>query len=143
MARKIDLDSADISVKKIERLSIFLVLMASLVAGAFINLIIALSIFVGGLVANLSFIIMKRDIVKAMQGALSAVKAVFLIKYYARVALLALVMFFIIRSGQFNIYGLLIGLSSIVIAIAYHAICESDIFFSGSKKKVLDSGVSA
>ena len=135
MTRKIDLAGADISIAKIERLNWLLTGLMSLSAWLFFSGLVATSILVGGIIANISFTLMKRDIIKAMQGALSAVKMTFLLKYYARLTALALLLYFVIKHGHLAIGGLLIGLSSVALCVGYTAISEF-VRYSGSKKNI-------
>ncbi len=135
MTRKIDLTSADISIAKIERLNWLLTGLMALSAWLFFSSLAAKSILVGGIIANISFTLMKRDIVKALQGALSAVKATFLLKYYARLTALALLLYFVIKHGDLAIGGLLVGLSSVGLSVGYTAISEF-VRYSGSKKNI-------
>ncbi len=135
MTRKIDLASAEISIVKIERLNWLLTALMALSAWLFFSSLAALSVLVGGIIANISFTLMKRDIVKAMQGALGAVKAMFLLKYYARLMALALLLYYVIKHGQLAIGGLVIGLSSVVLSVGYTAIRELK-RYSGSKKNI-------
>lgn len=140
MTRKIDLAGTDISIAKIERLNWLLTALMALAGGLFFSLLAAKSILVGGMIANISFTLMKRDTLKAMQGPLSSVKLIFLLKYYVKLPALALLLYFVIKHGQLAIAGLLIGLSSVVLSVGYTAVCEF-IRYSGSKKKNLEPGI--
>jgi hypothetical protein len=53
-----------------------------------------------------------------LKGELAAVKVRFFIKYYARLALIAVVLFLVIRHGAVHVIGLLVGLSTVFISIA-------------------------
>ena len=75
------------------------------------------SIAVGGLIANISFWMLKKDLTRLMQGELASVKARFFIKYYVRLAVLTIILFLIIRYGAVHILGLLAGLSTVFISI--------------------------
>ncbi|MCK4839850.1 MAG: ATP synthase subunit I [Desulfobulbaceae bacterium] len=83
---------------------------------------IACSLLVGGVLANLSFWLMKRDLTRLLQGELAAVKSRFFIKYYARLAVITVILFLVIRSGAVHLIGLLVGLSTVFISIAVVAI---------------------
>lgn len=80
------------------------------------------SLLIGGLLANTSFWLMQRDLTRLLQGELAAVKARFFIKYYLRLAVIAVILFLVIRSGAVHLIGLLVGLSTIFISIAVVAI---------------------
>ncbi|PLX50952.1 MAG: ATP synthase subunit I [Desulfobulbaceae bacterium] len=143
MTRKIDLDSADISIARVERLNWLFTAIMGLGAWLFFSGLAAKSVLAGGLIANISFMLMKRDIIRAMQGSLKAVKATFLLKYYARLTALALLLYFVIKYGHLAIGGLLVGLSSVALSIGTTAIHDYK-RYSGSKKKsdpeIVDKG---
>ena len=80
------------------------------------------SLLVGGLVANVSFWLLQRDLSRLLQGDLTAVKARFFIKYYARLAVIAVILFLVIKFGAVNLIGLLVGLSTVFVSIAAVAI---------------------
>ena len=88
----------------------------------FFGLKTAEGVLAGGLLANISFLLLKRDLTRLLQGELAAVKARFFIKYYARMALIAVILFLIIRYQAVHLLGLLTGLSTIFISIAAVAI---------------------
>ncbi len=124
MKREIDLSSSDFSMQNVEKLN-WLITGVMTAAGAFcFNLDIAKAILIGGLITNISFFFMKRDLVKAMQGNLGSVKKTFLLKYYARLMALALVLYYLIKYGQIAAGGLVLGLSSVVFSICLTAINE-------------------
>ena len=80
------------------------------------------SLLVGGLVANVSFWLLQRDLSRLLQGDLTAVKARFFIKYYARLAVIAVILFLVIKFGAVHLIGLLVGLSTVFVSIAAVAI---------------------
>jgi len=88
----------------------------------FFELLIVWSLLVGGVLANLSFWLMKRDLTRLLQGELAAVKTRFFIKYYARLAVVTAILFVVIRFGAVHLVGLLVGLSTVFISIAAVAI---------------------
>lgn len=91
----------------------------------------AQAIFIGGLLSCGSFELLKKDLTKLMNGPLKLVKGHFFIKYYARFSLLAVVLFCIIKYGSFNLGGLLVGLSTVVVSIGVTVAAESKkIFFN-------------
>ncbi len=139
MKREINLESSEISIKAIEKLNWLLtgvMVVASLVC---FNMDIAKAVLIGGIIANTSFIFMKRDLLKAMQGLLGAVKVTFLLKYYARLTALALVLFVLIKYGQLSTSGMLLGLSSVVFSIGLTAI--NQLRKDSLSKKNIDSAI--
>ena len=80
------------------------------------------SLLVGGLVANVSFWLLQRDLTRLLQGELTAVKPRFFIKYYARLAVVTIILFLVIKFGAVHLIGLLVGLSTVFVSIAAVAI---------------------
>jgi len=78
---------------------------------------VAKSIFIGGLIVTISFRLLKRDLTGLLQGPLDAVKGRFFIKYYARFALLALILFILIRHRMVDPTAMLVGLSTVLVSI--------------------------
>jgi len=97
-------------------------------AGFFVSPYFAKGLFVGGLIANISFVLLKKDITRVLTGPLKAAKASFLIKYYIRLTVLALILFFLVRYRSIHLIGLLVGLSTVVISIG--------IMVAGAARKV-------
>ena len=139
MEREINLESSTISIKKIEKLNWLLTAVMVVTSLLCFNVEIAKAVLVGGIIANISFMFMKRDLVKAMQGLLGAVKVTFLLKYYARFTALALVLFFLIKHGQLATPGMLLGLSSVVLSIGFTAI--NQLRRDSLSKKNIDSAI--
>ncbi len=74
-------------------------------------------IVVGGIIANISFVLLRRDLIRGMSGPLKVVKIRFFVNYYARFAVLAVLLFLIIKNQFVDSVGLLIGLSTVVLSI--------------------------
>ena len=113
---------------KMGRLNWLLLLGMTAAGGLFVSPYFAKGLFIGGLIANISFILLKKDITRVLTGPLDAAKGRFLIKYYIRLAVLALILFFLVRYKSIHLVGLLVGLSTVVISIG--------IMVAGAAKKV-------
>lgn len=113
---------------KMGRLNWLLLLVMTLAGGLIISPYFAKGLFIGGLIANISFILLKKDITRVLAGPLNAAKGRFLIKYYARLTVLALILFFLVRYKSIHLVGLLVGLSTVVISIG--------IMVAGAARKV-------
>jgi hypothetical protein len=105
------------SLKKMERLNWLLLAGMIAAGGFFVSPYFAKGLFIGGLIANISFLLLKKDITRVLSGPLNAAKGRFLIKYYIRLTVLALILFFLVRYRSIHLVGLLIGLSTVVISI--------------------------
>jgi len=88
----------------------------------------AKGVLVGGLLANISFLLLKRDITRVLSGPLTAAKGRFFIKYYIRLTVLALILFILVRYRVVHLVGLLLGLSTVVLSIG--------IMVAGAARKV-------
>ena len=113
---------------KMGRMNWLLLLGMSAASGLIVSPYFAKGLFIGGLIANISFILLKKDITRVLSGPLSAAKGRFLIKYYIRLTVLALILFFLVRYRSIHLVGLLVGLSTVVISIG--------IMVAGAAKKV-------
>ena len=110
------------------RLNWLLLLGMAAAGGLFVGPFFAKGLFIGGLIANISFILLKKDITRVLSGPLNAAKGRFLIKYYIRLSVLALILFFLVRYRSIHLVGLLVGLSTVVISIG--------IMVAGAARKV-------
>jgi hypothetical protein len=77
----------------------------------------AKGLFLGGLIANISFSLLRKDLTRVLSGPLQSAKGRFLLKHYIRLTVLSLILFFLIQSHSVHIIGLLVGLSTVVISI--------------------------
>jgi hypothetical protein len=77
----------------------------------------SLGVLLGGFISIINFHWMARGLRGIFENLNSNVKGPVLVKYYIRLALTAVVLFFLISSDIVNIIGLLIGLSIVVINI--------------------------
>jgi len=78
---------------------------------------VALSVLAGGVVANLSFLFLKRDLGGLLRGPLEGAKAQFFIRYYLRLAVVVVVLFLLVKYRKVHIGGLLVGLSTVLLSI--------------------------
>jgi hypothetical protein len=124
----------EFSLARVQLVVWLLVFAMPLAAAVTFSWTIAGAILVGGLIANLSFILLKNDLTKVMKGPLQAVKLQFFIKYYLRLSALAIVLYFLVRHGHIHVFGLLVGLSTVVVGIFVAAVSQArNIYFSGKE----------
>ena len=77
----------------------------------------ALGTLIGGFISIINFHWMERGLQGIFQRTSGNVKGPILIKYYIRLAITAVVLYFLIAYQTVNVIGLLIGLSIVVINI--------------------------
>jgi len=106
----------------------------------------ALSVVAGGLVSTVSFYFATREIrrmttaigvepspegrqVLARQGQRG-----YLLKFFLRIVIIGVVLLFLIKSNSINIFGLVLGLSTVVLAVTFAALdMVRHYFFSGRR----------
>jgi len=77
----------------------------------------ALGMLLGGFISIVNFHWLVRDLRKAFRGLSEKSNSTVMFKYYIRFAVTAIALYFIITGDIVDIIGLLIGLSTVVIAI--------------------------
>ncbi|MFZ3105709.1 MAG: ATP synthase subunit I [Smithella sp.] len=77
----------------------------------------SLGILLGGFISIVNFYWMERGLRDLFTNNSKSIKARIIVKYYIRLALIAIVLYFLIAYGTVNVIGLLIGLSVVVINI--------------------------
>ncbi len=77
----------------------------------------ALGVLLGGFISILNFYWMERSLRRVFEKLTGNVKGAVVFKYFIRLALTAIVLFFLISNDTVNIIGLIIGLSVVVITI--------------------------
>ncbi|OGR00242.1 MAG: hypothetical protein A2511_03010 [Deltaproteobacteria bacterium RIFOXYD12_FULL_50_9] len=102
-----------------------LLLIMTLCAWFSFSALTARSIFLGGAIVNISFMLLKRDLTGLLSNGLVAVKARFFIKYYARLMVLALLLYVLIRYQVVNNVGLLVGLSTVLLGVLFSVAGEA------------------
>jgi hypothetical protein len=77
----------------------------------------SLGVLLGGFISIINFYWMARSLSSIFRNPSGNVKGPVMIKYYIRLALTAVVLYFLISSDTVNVIGLIIGLSVVVITI--------------------------
>ena len=77
----------------------------------------ARSVFIGGAIANVSFLFLKRDLLRLLAGPLEAVKPLFFMRYYLRLFVVVGVLFLLVRFRLVHTPALLVGLSTVLLGI--------------------------
>lgn len=124
------------------------VLLAVLCAGAwiFFSWTVAWSVFAGGVVSIASFWVGHRDVSGFIESLTSTQnpdeqksrtkqgKKGYLLRFWIRIVIIGVVLFLLIKSGAVNIFGLILGLSTVVFTITFTALNEvRHYFFSGRR----------
>jgi hypothetical protein len=101
----------------------------TLASAMLISLWFAWSVLAGGLVSIASFWVSNKDVMKLIHSVTSIVSPEgrqvqarqgqkgYLLKFWLRIVIIGIVLLFLIKSKAVNILGLILGLSTVVIAI--------------------------
>jgi hypothetical protein len=92
----------------------------------------SLGVLLGGFISILNYYWMERGLRGIFANTAGNVKGSVMVKYYIRLVLTAIVLYFLISNGTVNVIGLLIGLSVVVINIIITLIATM------SKKKLFE-----
>lgn len=105
----------------------------------------AQSLLIGGILANASFFMLRRDINQFMttfsQAGLNwkAVKKLekvkFFLKFYGRLAVLAVIMYLLITRVKIDVIGLVIGLSTIMFSVIVVVLSKGSMLLSTQRFK--------
>lgn len=95
----------------------------------------ALSVFIGGAIASLSFLFLKRDLTRLLAGPLEAGKPLFFVRYYLRLSLVAGVLFLLVKYQVVHTVALLIGLSTVLFGIGLAVMVAARSIYLGAVKK--------
>ncbi|MEJ2236035.1 MAG: ATP synthase subunit I [Syntrophobacterales bacterium] len=109
------------------------VLLALLATGSFVffSREFALGVLVGGILAIANFYLMKRSLLRALDPQRKGkTRFVYLLKYYLRFAALGLMIALILIKGWVSPFGMLLGLSTIVLGIALVGVEQARKLFS-------------
>lgn len=123
------------------------ILLAALIAGTWyiFSWSQAQSVLIGGLLANVSFLLLRRDIAIFMdnfsqagmswQAVRKLEKIKFFVKFYGRLAILALVLYLLITRVSIDVIGLVVGLSTIMFSIIVVVISKGSMLYSAQRFK--------
>ena len=124
----------------------WLLLAVLTVAGCFIfSWPVGLSVLVGGLLANVSFYLLRRDIDRFMtnfslagmnwQAVRKIEKIAFFMKFYGRLAVLGLILYLLITRISIDVLGLVVGLSTIMLSVIVVVLSKGSMLYSAQRVK--------
>ena len=105
----------------------------------------AKSVLFGGLLANGSFFLLRRDINGFManfgqagmnwQAVKKLEKIRFFVKFYGRLVVLALILFVLITKVSIDVIGLVVGLSTIMFSVIVVVLSKGSMLYSAQRFK--------
>jgi len=135
-----------ISLRKMQVMSWVYLAVLMLGAGIIHSMFFAWSVFVGGVISIISFWVCHNDVIhfigtltstpdsQGEQARMKRGKAGYLIKFWVRIAIIGVVLLVFIKYQKVNIFGLILGLSTVVFTITFTAVnVARRYFFSGRR----------
>jgi hypothetical protein len=123
-----------------------LVIIAVFTVGSWyiINWNLAQSVLIGGVLASVSFFLLKRDAEQLIDQVAAAGQALslkglarssFILKFNARLVVLGLLLYVLTTKININIIGLVIGLSTVMLSVIIVVLTRGRMVFSGQSFK--------
>ncbi len=129
------MQNKEFSLRRVETINWLLLLGLCMIGVLIADSFVATSILAGGAIVNISFGWLKRDLISLFSGSLDGVKARFFVRYYFRFVLLVAVLFVLIKSQMVHVFGLLAGLSTVMLGIILTLVLETKkIYFNNMKE---------
>lgn len=120
-----------LSLQKMQVISWALLAVMTVASAVIVSLWFAWSVFAGGVISICSFWVSNKDVMRMIDSITSLpapedrkAKAQqgqkgYLLKFWLRIVLIGIVLLLLIKSRAVNIFGLIIGLSTVVFAITF------------------------
>lgn len=139
------IDPGVILLRYIQQFSLFMIAVFAAGSWYVFNWHFAQSVFAGGVLAIGSFILLKKDIeqvINRVGNAGAQVKAVktaekvrFIVKFYARLLVLGLLLFVLATKIQINMIGVAVGLSTIMFSVIIVILSKGKTIYSVQRIK--------
>jgi hypothetical protein len=135
-----------LSLRKIQVLSWVCLLVLCAGSWFFYSWEFARAVAVGGVISIVSFMLTHQDVARFMKSldsseegqgekkALKVGKSRYIIKFWLRLAIIGLILLMLIKSGKVNIFGLLVGLSTVVFTITLTTVGAAGRYIISSRR---------
>ena len=119
----------ELSLQKMQVVGWTVLVIMTVVSALLMSLQFAGSVFIGGVISMVSFWLSYKGVIRLVDSVTSTPlpeakkesarlgQKGYLIKFWIRLAIIGVVLLLIIKSGMVNIFGLILGLSTVVITI--------------------------
>lgn len=133
-----------LSLEKMQVVGGCILVVMTLVAAIFASLMFAWSVLVGGIISMCSFWTANKGVLKLVESVTSLgspddrkaqsqqEQKGYLLRFWLRIIIIGIVLMFLIKGHMVNIFGLILGLSTVVLTVAFISIRVTwDYFFRG------------
>ena len=112
----------------------------------FVSISFAWSVLAGGIISNISFLISQKDIkgfiesvtsfpeIEGREAKAKEGQKGYLLKFWLRIAIIGVVLLLLIKSGVINIFGLILGLSTVVLAVTFISLDVIRRYYSSGRR---------
>ncbi|MBW2658748.1 MAG: ATP synthase subunit I [Deltaproteobacteria bacterium] len=128
--------------------SVCWIVLALLTLGAFffVSSSFAWSVLAGGIISNVSFLMSQKDIMGFAESVTSLPELEdrqaradqgrkgYILKFWLRIVLIGVVLLLLIKSGVVNIFGLILGLSTVVFAVTFISLDVLRRYYSSGRR---------
>lgn len=135
-----------VSLRKMQVTSCIYLVVITIATGFALSLTFALSVFAGGVISILSFWVAHTDIIhlittltettdpeqrkeKAKKG-----RGGYLLKFWIRIAIIGVILLILIKSKWLNVFGLILGLSTVVFTITFTVLNVARHYFFSARR---------
>ena len=120
-----------VSLQRMQFVSWVLLVILTVGSGMFVSLPFAVSVLVGGIVATGSLWVSYKDVMRMVDSVTALAtpedrqaqarqgQKGYLLRFWIRLAIIGIVLFVLIKSARVNAIGLVLGLSTVVLAITF------------------------
>jgi Flp pilus assembly protein TadB len=136
----------EVALQKMQVISWIVLAVMTSASAVLVSLWFAWSVFAGGVLSIVSFWVSSKDVL-GMIGSISSLTSLedrkaqaqqgqkgYLLKFWIRIVLIGIVLLLLIKSKVVNIFGLILGLSTVVFTITFTAVnVARRYFFSGRR----------
>ena len=122
------------SLQKMQVLSWIYLLILTVASWIIFSWSFAWAVLVGGVISILSFLVSHKDVVGFMDSLsptqdggsdkklIKRRKLGYILKFWFRILIIGIVLLFLIRNGKVNVFGLILGLSTVVFTVTFTAL---------------------
>jgi hypothetical protein len=138
------LTEGSLSLEKMQVVGGCILAVMTLVAAIFASLLFAWSVLVGGIISMCSFWVANKGVLKLVESVTSLgspddrkkqsqqEQKGYLLRFWLRIIIIGIVLMVLIKGQMVNIFGLILGLSTVVLTVAFISIRVTwDYFFRG------------
>jgi len=137
-------DGGEVILRMVQQFNLVIIAVFTVGSWYIIDWNLAQSVLIGGILASISFFLLKRDAEQLIdqvaagsrvQGVKGLAKSSFILKFNGRLLVLGLLLYVLTTKININIIGLVIGLSTVMLSVIIVVLTRGRMVFSGQSFK--------